>query len=114
MACRDFLFSDPLYQLALRMMPCRIRGQRSLLEYPAHVVEQPGGRQQYCRGLIFILVIQGELRVPISLCGRLCQPVGGLFLVMRNLIASEIQFAESVLGILISLFSSGGQVFDSL
>ena len=56
------------------------------------------------------MVIQQKLRVLIPLCGRLRQPVGGLLFVLYDLVASEIQFAESILGVLVPMFSGSNQI----
>ena len=63
----DFLFPNPLHQLAVHMMPCWVGRRRSLLEYLAHVVEKAGGRQQYRRRLILVQSVQKKLRVLMSL-----------------------------------------------
>ena len=83
------------------------------MEYPAHVVEQSGSRQQYRWRLIFIQSVQEELRVSVSLFGRLRQPVRRLFFVLWDLTAREVQFAKCILGILVAMVSAGNQVLRS-
>ena len=67
------------------------------MEYPAHVVEQSGGRQQHRWGLTIIQPIQEELRVLVPFRSRLLQPVRRQFFVLWNLIAREVQFTKCIL-----------------
>ena len=60
------------------------------MEDAAHMVEQPGSRQQYRWRLIAVQSSQKELSIPVALCGRLRQPESGLIFVLWNLTAREV------------------------
>ena len=64
----DLLLADLLAQFAVRSLTARRAGRnRVVLEYPAYVVEQLGGREEHIGAVVVIEVIQKELGVLISL-----------------------------------------------
>ncbi len=66
----DFLFPDFCHELPVNMDTAGGGwGRRLLLEYPAHVIEEPGGSQHDRGWLQTIPAVQEELSVSIALGG---------------------------------------------
>ena len=72
----------------------------------AHVVQQPRDGQHHCGRFQVVPAIQEELSVLVALGGGLGKPIVGLL----TILSIQIQFAESVLGILVSGLSGLGEV----
>ena len=70
MTSGDFLFSDSCHELAVNVDAAGDGwGRRLLLEYPAHVMEKPGGGQHDRGWLQAIPAVQEKLSVSITLGG---------------------------------------------
>lgn len=65
-------------------------GNRVVLEYPAHVVEQPGHRQHRRGRTVFFQMVQEVLGILVVLFGGPGQPVNGLLLIIGNFLAGEV------------------------
>ena len=66
----DFLFPDSCHELTANLdVAGNGWGRRLLLEYPAHVMEKPGGGQHDRGWLQTVPEVQEELRVSIALGG---------------------------------------------
>ena len=81
MAHGDLLLLDFSSKFAVDMEASARSGQRAILEDPAHVVEQAGGRQHGGGRTEVTLPFQEELSVLVSLGGRAAEPVHRLGLV---------------------------------
>ena len=77
-------------------------GNGVVLEYPAHMMEQPGHSQHRRGRTVFLQMVQEVLRILVVLFGGLGQLVDGMLLVIRNFFAGEVQLSQHVLGVLVS------------
>ena len=101
----DFLFPDSCHELTVNLDAAGDgRGWCLVLEYPAHMVEEPSGGQHDRGRFQTVPAVQEELSIRIPLAGGLGKPVSGLFLV----VFLQVQFAEGILGVLIPNLSRLG------
>ena len=64
----DLLLADLLEQFTVRSVTARRAGRNGVvLKDPAHVVEQPGSREEHIGTAVVIDVIQEELGILVSL-----------------------------------------------
>ena len=85
----DFLFSDFLLELAVHFHPHTAGGRLALLpEDVPHVVEERGGGGEDGA----VEAVQKGLGVLIALFRRQLQPVDGLGLILRDIMAGETPF----------------------
>ena len=110
----DFLFPDSPSELALREVDSGERRRSLVLEYLAHVVQEPCGTGQEGRPLGVIHVVQEILGILIALFRRQREPVDSGIFVLEDILSQEVQLAEGILGILVSLFCRGSKLADGL
>ena len=101
-AQRDPLFPELLVALSVDVQAGTGLGQRVVLKDPAHVVEQAGDRQHYGGRTDFILPLQEELGVLVSLGGGTAEPNHCLGLVVSHSLPCQVQLAQHVLGVLVA------------
>ena len=86
-----------------------LQWRRIVRKNTAHVMQEPCPRQQ--NGGVFeaVHMVEEKLSVDVALRCREGKPADSGILVPCNVLAHQIQLAEGVLRILISLFSGGSQ-----
>ena len=86
----DFLCLDFSSQFAAHLQAGAGLGQRVILEDPAHVVEQAGGRQHDGGRTEVVLPFQEELSVLVPLGGGAAEPDHRLGLVVSHSLPSQV------------------------
>lgn len=111
MAHGDLLFLDFPPQLSVHPLSHRSgRRNRVFPEDLAHVVKQSGGGEQQVGPLGLVKVLQEELCVLISLLRRFIEIRPGPPPILFDILAGEVQFPQSVLGVLVPLFGGVGEI----
>ena len=97
----DFLLTDSPHEFALHMTTRRIGRRERFPENIAHVVEESQRTKENRR--VTLPMVQEELRIAVALICGLHQPVLRRILILSYLFPLEVQLAEDVLCVLISL-----------
>ena len=110
----NLLLTDLLAQFAICSVAAR-RARRNgvILKDPAHVMEQLGGREEHIGLAAVIEVIQKELGVLISLGRGFPEPAVRLLSIPSYILSNEVQLAQGVLRILVTLLSGIAQILSS-
>ena len=97
----DLLLTDSSHELTLHMTTRRIWRRERFPENIAHVVEEPYSTEENRRGTL--PMVQEKLRIAVASSGRPRQPVFCRILILSYFFPLEVQLAEDVLCVLISL-----------
>ncbi len=102
----DLLLPDFPPELAVHRRPNAARRLGvPLLENPAHVAQQRGGRRK--DGAVHPVQKKPGALVPLS--GRQLQPADGLPLILGEIPAQQVRLAQRVLGVLAPVLSTLGE-----
>lgn len=107
----NLLFLDFPPQLSVYLLSYRGGGRhRVVTKDLTQVVEQSGGRQEHIGPARLIEVLQKEVGVLVSLFRRFIEIAPGLLPILFDILAAKVQFSQSVLGVLVALFSGLGEI----
>lgn len=107
----DLLFLDLPPQLSVHPLSHRGGGgYRVVMKDLTQMVEQPGGRQKHIGPARLVEVFQKEVGVFVSLFRRFIEIRPGPLPVLFDILPGEVQFSQSVLGVLVALFGGERQV----
>ena len=107
----NLLFLDFPPQFSVHLLAQRSgRRHRVVTKDLTQVMEQSSGRQKHIGPARLIEVLQEEGGVLVSLFRRFIEIRPGLFPILFDILPGEVQLSQSVLGVLIALFSGRGEI----